>query len=84
MALNRRRRASDSDEVEVTVLRFGGRKQVVNVSPDATVEEAIDEAGYTVKSGDEVTVNGETCDDLDTVVEDRDQVVITPKYEGGK
>ena len=74
------------DEMQVIVLRFGGRPQRVAVTEDTTVEEAIDDAGFTVKPNDEVTVNTETVDkgELgDTYVSDGDRIVITPRFEGG-
>jgi sulfur carrier protein ThiS len=72
--------------LEAVVLRFGGRPQRVQVEESTTVEEAIDEAGFTVKPNDEVTVNGETIDKDglgETYVTDADRIVITPRFEGG-
>lgn len=82
----RTQRTREEGDIEVTVLRFGGRPQRVNVEEESTVQDAIDEAGFTVKSGDEVSVNGDTVetDDLSNLeVEDGDQVVLTPRFEGG-
>jgi sulfur carrier protein ThiS len=73
-------------DLEVGVLRFGGRLQRVSVEDGTTVQDAIDEAGFTVKPNDEVTVNNETVakDELDEIeVSDMDRIVITPRFEGG-
>jgi sulfur carrier protein ThiS len=74
------------DTLEVIVLRFGGRPQRVQVEEGTSVQDAIDEAGFTVKPNDEVTVNGETVDKdelSETEITDADRVVITPRFEGG-
>jgi len=80
------KRKVKKEELEAVVLRFGGKPQRVALGEDSTVQDAIDEAGFTVKPGDGVTVNGETVDkdELDeTLIEDADRVVITPRFEGG-
>lgn len=75
------------DEVKATVVRFGGRPKFVSIEDgETTVIEAIEEAGFTVKANDEVSVNGEVVDERDleeTALESGDRVVITSKFEGG-
>ena len=80
---NLRRSRRVEGEIEVTVIRTGGRPQRVSVPVGTTVDEVIDEAGFTVKPHDSVTVNGNTVDNLDQEVEDADRVQITPRFEGG-
>lgn len=86
MAVRRSTPEVDGD-AQATVVRFGGRPKFVSIEDgETTVIDAIEEAGFTVKANDEVSVNGEGCDedDLDTMaLESGDRVVITPKFEGG-
>lgn len=72
-----------ADEVEVVVYRMGARPVRVWLEEGSTVQDAIDEAGYSVKAKDEVTVNGDKAS-LDTEVEELDRVQITPKFQGGR
>lgn len=80
---NPRRTGRVEGQIEVTVVRVGGRPQRVSVPEGATLEEAIDEAGFTVKPNDEVAVNGSKTSNLNRAVEDADRVTITPRFEGG-
>ena len=77
-----------SDEmIQVAVLRAGSKIVRVDLEPGSSVADAIEEAGFTVKERDEVTVNGDaySSDELDEVeVEDADKVVITQKFAGGR
>lgn len=87
MRPTRRSTRQEEGDLEVTVIRMGGRPMRINVDEGATVADAIDKAGFTVKPRDTVTVNGDqvTKEDLETQeVEDADRVVITAKMEGGK
>lgn len=82
----RRTQVEETEELTVSVVRFGGRVQHVSLEEGATVEDAVDEAGFTVKNTDEVSVNGDVLDksDLaDVEVSDGDRIVLTPKFEGG-
>lgn len=80
---NPKRTRQTGEEIEVTVIRSGGRPQRLTLEQGATVEDAIAEAGFTVKPKDQVSVNGSATRDLGQEVEDADRVMITPKFEGG-
>ena len=82
MANPRRTRRVEGD-IEVAVVRVGGRLQRVMLPAGSSVDEAIEEAGFTVKPHDEVAVNGESTSNLNQKVEDADRITITPRFEGG-
>ena len=87
MAVRRTTREErEGDEIEVFVVRAGARAQKVTLESGATVLEAVEEAGFTVKDRDEVSVNGDPVPsgDLESYeVEDADRVQINPKFQGG-
>lgn len=73
-------------EVAISVLRFGGRVVRLKVASDATIKQAIEDAGFTVKPTDQVLVNEEEISksELDeALVDNGDSIVLTPKIEGG-
>ncbi len=84
MARVRRQKASE-DLLDVTVLRSGGRPVHVELEDGATIDEAVSEAGFAIKSRDEVTLNGDVIgeSEYDTEVEDLDVIKIIPKFQGG-
>lgn len=83
----RARTTVSEEELSVVVLRSGGRPVRVNIAEGSTVEDAIEQAGYTVKDRDNVSVNGDSMDRdelADTELEDGDRIVISANFEGGR
>ena len=80
----RRSQQEESTLLRVTVVRFGGRPVPVEFDEDdeLTVEEAVEQAGFTIKERDHVTVNGDEAE-LDNIVEDGDQIVLSSRMQGG-
>lgn len=86
MAFRRNEERDTSADLEVIVVRQGGTPVRVNLEDGASVQDAIDNADFTVKSGDTVSVNGDEVDrdELDELVlEDGDRVQLTANFEGG-
>lgn len=81
---NPKRTRTVGEDIQVTVIRSGGRPQRRTLQQGATIEDAIADAGFTVKPKDQVSVNGQAAHDLSQEVEDADRIMITPKFEGGK
>lgn len=81
---SRRDSREENTKLQATVVRFGGRPVKVEFDEDdeLTVFDAVEEAGFTVKERDNITVNGEEADS-DSIVEDGDQIVLSSRMNGG-
>lgn len=76
-----RRRNDEVENIEVKVIKFGGRIVNVSIEEGSTVEDAI-KASELEYSGSEVSLNGDDAD-LNDEVFDGDTVTISSKIKGG-
>ena len=67
----------------VKVAKLGDVVKEVALSEGATVQTALEAAGYNVEEGYTVTLNGETTS-TDTTLKGGDIIILTPKIEGGR
>lgn len=70
----------ESDEIVVKVAVLGGETQAVILTPESTVEDALEEAG--VSTSESVKCNGEAVN-LHDIVEDGDRLIVTSNVKGG-
>ena len=77
-------KAAQDDEKEIIVKmgRFNEPTQEVSVSEETTIQEVLDELGYSVNPSETLWVGGVKAE-LSDIVEDGDYISVTGKKEGG-
>lgn len=69
-------------KIFIKIGRFGSETMSLELNKDATIQEALEEAGISLGGTDKVWVNGERANQRD-ILEDGDTVnIVTPKEAG--
>ena len=66
---------------KITVVVMPGTGVNVEVDEGATISDALNKAGFNPESVGEIRLNGETTEDLGTVLSDGDQIVAIQEVE---